>query len=131
MRSDMSDKPIEIVEIEKTLGQYGVECSSGWYDLIIQCHKELLAIDPNYVPVQIKEKFGGLRFYFDTSETDDRIEMHRIVSKYEKLSYTICEVSGRQGAQLMRYKTRGHVRTLHPDIAGEDYSPCDENFNVY
>jgi len=27
-----------------------IECDHGWDELIIRCHEELIALDPNYVP---------------------------------------------------------------------------------
>ena len=72
------------------------ECGEGWYPLVLQCHNELLALDPDYRPAQIKEKFGTLRFYFDTKEGlwD---EMQAIVTKHEKMSAVTCEVCGEPG----------------------------------
>jgi len=56
-----------------TYKKWGFECSGGWYQLLRECceaivtrYKEdgigLDAID--FVPAQIKEKFGTLRFYY-------------------------------------------------------------------
>jgi len=41
-----------------------------WKGIILQTHKRLEYIDPDYQIAQIKDKFGGLRYYFDTSFTD-------------------------------------------------------------
>lgn len=38
-----------------------------WYTPIKEAHELLKAVVPGYRPVQIKEKFGDLRFYFDKS----------------------------------------------------------------
>ncbi|HEY3491381.1 MAG TPA: hypothetical protein VGK43_00415 [Solirubrobacterales bacterium] len=35
-----------------------------WYPAIAEAHDLLKAFIPGYTPVQIKSKFGGLRFYF-------------------------------------------------------------------
>ena len=40
------------------------------------------------VALQVKEKFGGLRYYFDTL-TDNRKEMQDVVNVYEKASFEI------------------------------------------
>lgn len=72
------------------------ECQSGWYSLIQQCDIELTALDPDYKPAQIKEKFGTLRFYFDTRD-EIRDEMQAIVNKYEKISAVTCEMCGEPG----------------------------------
>lgn len=79
----------------------GVECLSGWNDLILECHEKLLSIDNNYKICQIKEKFGGLRYYFDTCKVPSVWEdMHHIVSEYERESKTICENCGKTGSAL-------------------------------
>ena len=44
----------------------GFDCGDGWFDLIYQLSKKLSAIYPNVRAVQVKEKFGGLRFYVVT-----------------------------------------------------------------
>lgn len=64
-----------------------IEAPSEWEDLIIECHEELVKIDPNYTIFQIKEKFGGLRYYFD-SDTEHYEKMREVVYKYEKASFS-------------------------------------------
>ncbi len=49
-----------------------IACGPGWFPLIARLHTDLLELDPNYVVLQIKEKFAGLRYYAGTS-TDDRL----------------------------------------------------------
>lgn len=80
------------------------ECDDGWFDLI-KCLSERL--DPMIAeflqddgyddwaphPVQIKEKYGTLRFYM-TFATD---EILKIVDEYETQSEKICEVCGEVG----------------------------------
>lgn len=39
----------------------------SWYTPIKEAHELLKQVIPGYRPVQIKEKFGDLRFYFDKS----------------------------------------------------------------
>jgi len=69
----------------------------GWLSLILELDEKLSTIDPNYAIVQIKEKFGGLRYYFDCSENTSEADMeamHELETKYEKLSYKVCEFCG-------------------------------------
>lgn len=40
--------------------------SDPWWPAINRCHEALVAIDPDYRINQIKEKFGGLRYYYST-----------------------------------------------------------------
>jgi len=45
-----------------------IACDSGWYSLIVELDEQLRALLPNYVIHQIKEKFGGLRYYWEAGE---------------------------------------------------------------
>jgi hypothetical protein len=69
----------------------------GWLPLIMALDERLSAIDPDYDIHQIKEKFGGLRYYFGTESrlTQRQFdEMHKLELWYENLSFEICEVCG-------------------------------------
>lgn len=80
----------------------GVECLSGWNDLIFDCHKRLLEIDENYKVAQIKEKFGGLRFYFDSCKVPSAWgEMRKIVDDFEARSLSVCEMCGGSGSKVV------------------------------
>lgn len=76
---------------------FGSECRGGWWDLIDDlCYAiERLAAGRDEYPLvqQVKEKFGGLRFYAIniTPEMDDEI------SKAETASYKVCEMCGKPG----------------------------------
>ena len=39
----------------------------GWKNLIKELDSKMSAIDPDYTIEQIKEKFGGLRYYFSSN----------------------------------------------------------------
>jgi len=65
----------------------------GWLQLIHDCIAELLEANWNKHILQIKEKFGGLRFYIGSGSE----EIFNIIIKYEELSWTTCEVCGEQG----------------------------------
>lgn len=82
------------------------ECGNGWLPMIQKCIEELIAIGWNKEIIQIKEKFGGLRFY--TNGLTE--EGHAIVQKYEELSYRICELCGSQ--ENVNVSTQGWIRTL-------------------
>lgn len=45
--------------------------------------------------IQIKEKFGGLRFYINGAPPNSKI--YDIINKYEDLSFEICEFCGAPG----------------------------------
>ncbi len=77
----------------------------GWNNIIYDLNKKLEAEKPDYQICQIKEKFGGLRFY--TDELPYSGWEH--ISEAEKLSLKTCEECGRPGKIWNR---RGWVRTL-------------------
>lgn len=86
-----------------TLMCYGFCHGDGWYDIIdnlcegIQtyCDEKKTDGDPEFqvVAVQVKEKFGGLRFYVDGG--DDYI--YKLISTAEKESCKTCEDCGAPG----------------------------------
>jgi len=65
---------------------------------------------PQVVAVQIKEKFGGLRFYYNGGDST----VKGIVAMAEAMSYRTCEVCGNVGEQ----RGGGWIRVL-----------CDEHSN--
>ena len=69
------------------------ECNSGWYPLLKDLIVDLIGLGWDKQICQVKEKFGGLRFYI--YEGSD--EIHARISKAENQSYEICEVTGKPG----------------------------------
>jgi len=65
----------------------------GWYQLVHNLMVELLEAGWDKHICQIKEKFGGLRFYIGSGNE----EIWNIISKYERLSYETCEQCGEVG----------------------------------
>lgn len=73
-------------------------CGDGWKEIIRNTDKKLKYIDPDYKIAQIKEKFGGLRYYFDTSfESYDDVRreiMDDVVRAAEYEASCTCELCG-------------------------------------
>lgn len=69
------------------------EAYPGWASIIRYVDKQLGDIDPDYKVNQIKEKFGGLRYYF-LSDSDGFELMNEIVTVAEKESFRTCENCG-------------------------------------
>jgi len=77
---------------------WGIACGDGWYDLInslckkiewyIKTHKNI----PKIEATQVKEKFGGLRFYYDGGDE----VISEFIMEAERLSYKTCEECGTQ-----------------------------------
>lgn len=77
----------------------------GWYSLIKRLIEDLIELGWNKEIVDVKEKFGTIRFYIN--EGNDKI-FKRIVDA-EVESSKICEISGRPG-ELRR--VNGWYKTL-------------------
>jgi hypothetical protein len=85
---------------------WGFECGDGWYPLIdLLCHEIQWHIDknakagtPQFVASQVKEKFGGLRFYGDGG--DNRIS--DFIWFAESMSTIMCETCGAPGKRRGR-----------------------------
>jgi len=96
---------------------FGFECGDGWFDLIDALCKRIqnyIDWERKYPPPhdekieqvvasQVKEKFGGLRFYFDGGNDVIR----GMVMMAEEMSYNICEECGNKG----RIRANGWVTT--------------------
>lgn len=66
------------------------DCSEGWFPLIKNLIERLLLLGWDKEICQIKEKFGGLRFYINSGTE----QQHNIIAEYEQESYKICEYCG-------------------------------------
>ncbi|HTU84668.1 MAG TPA: hypothetical protein VMF57_03780 [Solirubrobacteraceae bacterium] len=62
-----------LVRIPDGWGRW-IGCSRGWYAIVVDLDQQLGALFPGYELHQVKEKYGGLRFYWGTGErvTDPR-----------------------------------------------------------
>ncbi len=83
------------LSIQESCLCWGLECGAGWYWLIDGlCNCIQSYIDANKKEqveiVQLKEKFGSMRFYVNGA--DDLI--HGMIWLAESMSYTICESCG-------------------------------------
>lgn len=48
-----------------------ISCDSGWYPLLVELDGQMSALLPSYVIHQVKEKYGGLRYYWEPGEEVD------------------------------------------------------------
>jgi hypothetical protein len=72
---------------------HSFECHEGWYPLIQELIEDLIKLGWNKQVTQVKEKFGGLRFYIN----DGSKEIHDRITEAETKSYSICEMCGEPG----------------------------------
>lgn len=105
---------------------WGLAVGNGWFSLLdTLCHDIQSHIDshnecvrkgydwavkdgeiPQFVALQVKEKFSGLRFYYKGG--DEKIA--GMVSYAEDLSYRICEECGQMDEDIGR-NTKGWIQT--------------------
>lgn len=94
----------------ETCMAWGITCGDGWFDLIYYlCANIQNYITSNHMPqpkiLQIKEKFGKLRFYI--SESDDYIRGMKWMA--ETISGMTCEICGEKGTlHLMAVRCKKH-----------------------
>ena len=93
---------------------FGCECGDGWYWVIRNLCAEITAayaaegLEVEIAPTQIKEKYGGLRFYYSSTGrclpvVDD------IICKYEDIAENTCEECGKPG-KLRNHQSWDMVR---------------------
>ena len=104
MKKELQDKLFEKypkifrqkdLSMQETCMCWGIECSEGWFKLIDNlCSLLQFDIDHNKYPqieaVQVKEKYGTLRFYVNGSNP----QQDGMISFSEYLSGSICEHCG-------------------------------------
>jgi hypothetical protein len=103
----------------------GTSCylPSGWYLLVDKLCLDLSILldeesknnkenpeEPLFKVLQVKEKFGGLRFYYMMNTENDKLyhEIRKLIDTAEDNSYKICEITGKPGNLCisgMNYRT--------------------------
>jgi len=106
--------------IQQSCMAWGCDCNDGWNDLIYKLSEDLTKISDKIQATQVKEKFGGLRFYWVAEDmTDEQYEMvHKLVENAEEKSYQICEECGSTADVT---QTEGWIVTLCPKCLKEYY----------
>jgi len=127
MRSDLQQKLFDTykeifadVELgpQESLMCFGIETGDGWYTLLdTLCSSIQHDLDTcqkgevrQVKAVQVKEKFGGLRFYY----TGGHARIRGMVDLAEALSYRTCDVCGAPG----KPNNSGWVRTRCKEHTG-------------
>lgn len=102
---DEDDMPEEYLDEESNarpmlaIELFGIECGDGWYDLIdtlCDTIENYFHSNKDEIPKvhQVKEKFGGLRFYTGGIHEDYADKVWGAISMSERMSYKICETCG-------------------------------------
>ncbi len=76
-----------------------IRCGPGWYPILAELDERLREIDPDYRVLQVKEKFGTLRFYWSGR---NREAGDRVVREAEAASARTCELCGEPGKLRIR-----------------------------
>lgn len=98
---------------------WGFCCGDGWFGLIFDLSKQIQDIldkiggryKEEFAVAQVKQKFGGLRFYIEGTPIDDKRhdEITGLIQLAERRSFEICEECGENG----KLRTiRHYVQTL-------------------
>ena len=117
----MNELQLQIEELKKKIvPEYwkSIDVDEGWYQLVVDCDEELTGVDPNYQIYQVKEKFGGLRYYTKPSNMDEKDTLKKIgdiISKYEDIARRTCSATG--GPGVLMASIGGWRKTLNPDYA--------------
>ena len=120
MRRDLEEKLIERWptwfdtkgDLQHTLMPLGFEHGDGWFHLLWRLCEDIEPLVAEYDKetgrpfevVQVKEKFGGLRFYVE--HANDVI--HQRIELAELQSLETCEVCGKPGVR----RSGGWIQTL-------------------
>lgn len=86
----------EIEELKSRMKYDTTLPGSGWHDIILNLDKKLKMLDPEYEILQIKEKFGSLRYYYESNVKITAVKeaMDRYVRNAELQSARTCERCG-------------------------------------
>ena len=95
-----------------------IDCGEGWFNLIWKLCEDIDVIVKregwtDFRVDQIKEKFGGLRFYINGANN----EVHDLIDEAEQKSYEVCELCGKKGSMYIGF---GWYRTLCSKCAKAD-----------
>jgi hypothetical protein len=123
-----------------TCMSWGMECDDGWFDILKQCMTQLqyccnkFSDDNRKVQVianQIKEKYGGIRFYasyYNANDVEYEI-LDSLIDRLENSALNTCEVTGERGSLCSK---GGWLRTLSYTQARKlGYKACDEETEEY
>lgn len=103
MTSAFGDQKVPMMTSARNVGE-------GWHQLLHELEAALNAIDPDFTLQQVKEKFGGLRYYATTEKKGDLSDLfHTEIRVAEQKSTHICEECGEPGET---HSIHGWYRTL-------------------
>lgn len=95
-------------------GQW-IDCEEGWWPILVRLDADFAAIDPGFRLHQVKQKWGGLRWYYEPSvglpqATCDLLEAR--LREAEAEAAATCELCGQPGRLARRHSLYASVQTL-------------------
>ena len=91
-----------------------VSVGAGWFTLIMELFDHKPA---NCIVTQVKEKFGGLRFYISGGTE----EYNRVIQRIEAQSFKVCEKCGQSGTPMTPDgNPHGWIKTICPKCGETD-----------
>ncbi|UBF28542.1 hypothetical protein K9N68_12075 [Kovacikia minuta CCNUW1] len=103
--------------VTENLMSFGFCCGDGWFELLYSLSQQIQNYNLQHpeipvIAIQVKEKFGGLRFYVDQSV----LEIEAAIAEAELKSLQICEITGRPGRL---HRRNGYYQTVCSEKARE------------
>lgn len=110
---------------ETPFAAYGFEIESGWFELVEKLCESIMKLDPgpDFKVDQIKEKFGGLCFYFSGWPTSHEKckQINALIIEAESQSKKVCELCGTtEGVELKGSWIKAFCPTCRADFYGKE-----------
>lgn len=112
----MSEKP-DLPWSEHIVSAWrNIDTGPGWWPIITRLDRDLRKISITYRVAQVKEKFGGLRYYTELDNSSCKDEFYARIREAEEEASRTCEECGQPGKLRDR---RGWLKTLCDEEATE------------
>lgn len=108
---------------KKPLPAYMVDYPEGWKPLLDEMVAKITEQGWDGEIRQIKEKFGGLRFYIGAASN----EVHQTIEEYCERSFHICEKCGEPGELMVKNYWLKTVCSQHAQELGYTTQAQEEN----
>lgn len=96
----------------------GIDIGPGWNEIVLDLDAKLATLFPDYQVHQVKEKFGGLRYYTEPVPAELFDRWHALIVRAERLCSETCEECGQPGT----LRPTRWVRTLCDDHAAKHFA---------
>lgn len=96
----------------------------GWFPIIVRAHERIKALLPEYELLGVRQKYGGLRFYYEASGLTEELmdQIDAIVEEAERAAIRTCEVCGEPGCPRVSHPRSPWVKTLCTRCAGDEWT---------